>query len=101
MRLLKWTLVILVANCIPGWPQSPPSPLSQTIGEQAQSVGPRTADPDFAEARRLLQQGKYDEAVSQLSDLAGKKPGLKGLSFELGLAYYQKGDYLKAIEALK
>jgi len=101
MRLLKWILVILLANCILTWPQSPPAPQPETIGEQAQSASPRTADAAFAEVRRLLQTGKYDEAVSQLLDLAGKKPELKGLSFELGTAYYQKGDYIKAIDSLK
>jgi tetratricopeptide (TPR) repeat protein len=57
--------------------------------------------PDFAEAHKLEQQGKYDEAISQLQTLAAKNPGLKGLSSELGTAYYQKGDYIKAIDSLK
>ena len=48
-----------------------------------------------------MYNGKYDEAVSQLTDLATKKPGLKGLSFELGVAYYQKGDYIKAVDSFK
>jgi len=77
--------------------QTPAVP-PQAPGTPSQSA--RT-DTDFAEARRLLQQGRYDEAVSQLSDLAAKKPAMKGLSFELGTAYYQKGDYIKAIDPLK
>ena len=101
MKLLKWLLVILAANCIPAWPQSAPDPFRQANGKPAQSIHADHADPAFAEAQRLLQQGKYDEAVAQLSDLATKSPGLRGLSSELGTAYYQKGDYIKAIDSLK
>ena len=60
-----------------------------------------TQQPDFAQAQKLLQQGKYDEAITQLSDMATKTPAVKGLSFELGTAYYQKGDYIKAIDWFK
>jgi len=60
-----------------------------------------STDPAFAEANRLLQAGKYDEAVSLLLDLAAKKPYLKGVSHELGVAYYKKGDYIHAIDSLK
>src|SRR3989449_2587130 len=60
-----------------------------------------SSDSAFAEARRLLQQGKYDEALSQLQGLAAREPNLKGLSHELGVGYYKKGDYLKAVAFLK
>ncbi|HVP53912.1 MAG TPA: tetratricopeptide repeat protein [Candidatus Eisenbacteria bacterium] len=67
---------------------------------------PQTSQPDstpsaFADARRLAQQGKYDEAIAQLEALAAKSPRPAGLSHELGTAYYKKGDYLKAAEYLK
>jgi tetratricopeptide (TPR) repeat protein len=55
----------------------------------------------FASARTLLRQAKYDEAIAQLQALAAKQPALKGVSHELGAAYYQKGDYPKAVDALK
>ncbi len=57
--------------------------------------------PESAEARKLMEQGKYDEAISQLQDLATKKPDLKGLSHELGTAYYKRGEYVKAIDFFK
>jgi tetratricopeptide (TPR) repeat protein len=56
---------------------------------------------DFAPARRLLQQGKYDEAIAQLQELSSNNPSEKGLAHELGVAYYKKGDFPKAIEFLK
>src|SRR5262249_4042422 len=36
-----------------------------------------------------------------LEALATTQPDAKGLSHELGIAYYKKGDYLKAVASLK
>jgi tetratricopeptide (TPR) repeat protein len=55
----------------------------------------------FAEARRLAQQGKFDEAIGQLEALAAKQPDTKGLSHELGVVYYKKGDYPRAAASFK
>jgi tetratricopeptide (TPR) repeat protein len=65
------------------------------------TLAQQTPDPPFDTARPLLGQGKYDEAISQLQSLAVAKPVPKGLSRELGAAYYAKGDFLKAVENLK
>ena len=99
MRCLKWATLFLFAGCLSAWQQTTPDAPAHAARRTSTSVEP--ADPDFAAARTLLQQGKYDEAVAQLSDLAARKPGLKGLSHELGTAYYKKGDYIKAIESFK
>jgi tetratricopeptide (TPR) repeat protein len=66
-----------------------------------QSAQTDNAGPEFADARRLAQQGKYDEAIAQLQVLAAKSPKPAGVAHELGTAYYKKGDYLKAAEYLK
>src|SRR5207253_8389954 len=65
------------------------------------STAPNQSPPDFTDARRLMQQGKYDQAIAQLQELSAKGPGLKGLPHELGIAYYKKGDYIKAMDSLK
>src|SRR6266853_1454186 len=57
-----------------------------------------TTDPDFAEARSLMQQGKVDDAIAELQTL---DPSTKGLDLELGSAYYKKSDYVKAVGFLK
>ena len=101
MNQSTWIVALVLAGCVSAWTQSQPPPPLSAPGEPGQSVHEQSTDPDFAAARRLLQQGKYDEALLQLSDLAAKKPGLKGVSGELGTAYYRKGDYIKAIESLK
>ena len=87
-------VLLLFAVSIACFAQSVPTP--QQAAAQASQP-----NPDFTAAQLLLQQGKYEEAVARLSDLAAKSPGLKGLSHELGTAYYKKGDYIKAIESFK
>lgn len=67
----------------------------------AHSASAQTAPSGFAEARKLLQEGKSDEAIAQLQALEERDPTTKGLAFELGAAYYKKGDYPRAIEYLK
>lgn len=78
---------------------SAPSPSSPPEAPQPKTAA--DAGAAIAEARRLSQQGKYDEAIAQLEALASNQPAFHGLSHELGLAYYKKGDYLKAADALK
>jgi tetratricopeptide (TPR) repeat protein len=87
-------VLILFAISIPCFAQSAPNP-------QPAAAPSSQPNPDFAAAQALLQQGKYDEAIAQLQATAAKNPGLKGLSHELGTAYYKKGDYIKAIESFK
>ncbi|HKV24650.1 MAG TPA: tetratricopeptide repeat protein [Candidatus Acidoferrum sp.] len=55
----------------------------------------------FSEARRLAQQGKFDDALAALQALAAAHPGMKGLAHEFGTTYYKKSDYLKAIDSFK
>ncbi|HEX3738906.1 MAG TPA: tetratricopeptide repeat protein, partial [Terriglobales bacterium] len=55
----------------------------------------------FGHDRQLLQQGKYDEAIAELQQLAASQPETKGLAHELGTAYYRKGDYVHAVDSLK
>ncbi len=98
MNRMAWILALVWAAWVSGQAQSPPASPPRTISD---ATPLEVVNPDFTQARQLLRQGRYDEAVTQLSDLAAKKPGLKGLSQELGTAYYQKGDYVKAIDAFK
>jgi tetratricopeptide (TPR) repeat protein len=56
------------------------------------------ASTTLDDARKLIQQGKVDEAIAALQAF---DPATKGLSLELGTAYYKKSDYPKAIAYLK
>ena len=62
---------------------------------------PAGTGSEFAAARQLSQQGKYDEAIEGLQAMAARTPKPSGLSHELGTAYYKKGDYMKAADNLK
>jgi tetratricopeptide (TPR) repeat protein len=74
----------------------------QAAPGSSQSTNASTAlSPEFAKARLLMQQGEIDEAISELLALQANDPAMKGLDFELGAAYYKKGEYAKAIDSLK
>ena len=98
MSTAKWLVVFLVARCALLQAQSPTvkAPASTTQPSQAGS-----SDTDFAAARKLSQQGKYDEAIALLQPMAARTPKPSGVSKELGTVYYKKGDYLKAADYLK
>src|ERR1700760_3719387 len=89
-------IITLFFFCVPGFTQA-----QQSAVPQIPTPAPSAGDAQFAHARQLLQQGKYDEAIAELQQLASAQPGTKGLLHELGIAYYRKGDYVHAIESLK
>ena len=74
-------------------PAKKSNPSNQTDKVDSQSV--------LASAQTLARQARYDEAIAQLQDLAAKHPEVKGISHEMGVAYYQKGDYPRASDYLK
>jgi tetratricopeptide (TPR) repeat protein len=97
MSRLKFVSVLYVVLCMvqPATTQTPPWP------GNPQPTESQSPEADFSEARRLSQQGKFDEAIAVLQRLGARNPAQKRLAHELGLAYYKKGDYLKAAEYLK
>jgi len=106
---VRWIALVMLMFCeltvVPAQVNQELKPLPAISSERQaapQQTGPQApaGDPEFAQPRRLVQQGKYDEALVQLQDLAAKNPRVKGLSHELGIAYYKKGDYIKAIDSL-
>lgn len=56
------------------------------------------AMPALEDARKLMQQGRVDEAIAALQAVDSST---KGLDLELGTAYYKKSDYPKAIDYLR
>jgi len=83
-------------GCVVGgraWAQQAP----EAVAAQTAPAAPS----EFAEARKLMQQGRTDEAIAQLQAVEARDPATKGLAFELGSAFYKKSDYPKAIEYLK
>ena len=80
----------------------PDEPRPKANAPAADTNGPSERAPSaFEEPRKLLREGKFDDAIATLEDLQTKNPAMPGLAHELGLAYYKKADYLKAIAALQ
>ena len=73
----------------------------------AQQAAPAPTQPwssdgsPLAESRKLMQQGRVDDAIAALQKIEAQDPGTKGLDLELGTAYYKKSDFPKAIQYLK
>jgi tetratricopeptide (TPR) repeat protein len=84
------------------WTLCSPLGLAQQANPtEAPSAQLAPAPAPFAESRKLMQQGRVDEAIAELQTLQLNGPNLKGIDLELGTAYYKKSDYPKAIEYLK
>ena len=96
-------LGILILSAAPTWAEIPQEPEKSSLPDARRPSQQPSQIPelDFDQERRLLRQGKYDEAISALLDLEAKHPGMKGLTHELGAAYYKKSDYMNAIASLK
>ena len=73
---------------------------SGTPGSPAEQNS-KPSNDTFDQPHRLLQQGKYDDALAALLAIEASHPATKALSREMGIAYYKKGDYLNAIAYLK
>ncbi|HEV2397839.1 MAG TPA: tetratricopeptide repeat protein [Candidatus Sulfotelmatobacter sp.] len=73
----------------------------QTATPDLPSAPMPESSSQFVAAKKLMQQGEIDEAITQLRTLESTSPGTKGLALELGTAYYKKSDYPNAIEYLK
>ena len=71
-RTCREIILLLFAVSIACFAQSVPAP-------QPAAAPSSQPNPDFAAAQALLQQGKYDEAISQLQAMAAKNPGAEGL----------------------
>ena len=98
-RLARWTWVaFLLWSCSSiGIAQQ----AGQSDASQTASGAPAQVAPEIVAARKLTEQGKFDEAIADLEGLETGAPNTKGLDLELGTAYYKKGDFPKAIEHLK
>jgi tetratricopeptide (TPR) repeat protein len=75
--------------------------IQAAAGKQSSSPTHTAVPSSFAGARKLMQQGKFDEAISTLKADEAKDPAMKGLALEMGTAYYKKSDFPNAIQYLK
>ncbi len=90
---------VLAFGVVSAHTTSPRAPMESSWAAEQTSDSSQGAP--FAEMRRLSEQGKFDEAIGKLEALALNEPELKGLAHELGVAYYKKSDYLKAVASFQ
>jgi len=95
-------MLLVVTSLIPIsiWAQAQPAGTESNAKTAAASRASSSA-PDYSETRKLVQQGKYDDAIAQLEQLESRTPKPAGVDHELGAAYYKKGEYLKAATYLR
>ena len=55
----------------------------------------------LSEAKRLIEENQLDEAIQTLRIIEQQHPGTKDLQYQLGLAYYRKGDFVQAQSAFQ
>lgn len=72
-----------------------------TQSAAAQSPAESSPEQAFKRARQLEQQGKMEEAIALLQSLKTNENGVSGVALQLGIAFYKKGDFTKAIDSLK
>jgi tetratricopeptide (TPR) repeat protein len=101
MKRITLIRSILLSACLWGFSASGPAQQSLPDSPAVQASASPPASADFSAARKLMQQGKFDDAIANLESLRSGNPHAKGLDLELGTAYYKKSDFPKAIEYLK
>jgi tetratricopeptide (TPR) repeat protein len=94
------TILILLASAMAAG-QEPVAPEPKDLKPSSAPTATEAPGSEFLQARKLVQQGKYDQAIAELQQLSMAQPDLKGVAHELGTAYYAKGDYQQAIATLK
>jgi tetratricopeptide (TPR) repeat protein len=77
---------------------APPAPAAQVASTPINASDPLAA---FAQARSLIDHGKFDEGITQLRQLQARDPKMKGLNREFGLAYYKHSDFMTAAQYLQ
>lgn len=94
IRIAPAACLILVTFCLPVTGQ-------QTSPAEAPSTVHQVEPAKFAATRKLMQQGRVDDAIRELQTIEAQNSSATGLALELGTAYYKKSDFPKAIEYLK
>jgi tetratricopeptide (TPR) repeat protein len=92
---------LLLTALLGGVPATGIAQQAAPVEAPSAQVAPSPAPAEFAEAWRLMQQGKLEEAIAELQALEARDPSTKDLALELGTAYYKKSDFVKAIAYLK
>jgi tetratricopeptide (TPR) repeat protein len=97
----NYFLVLAFAAALPHVANSAAVVEAESGVQQKSASGLNAAsDPDpLSDARHLIDENKLDEAIQKLSAIQQQRPETAGLQYQLGLAYYRKGDFAQAQSA--
>jgi tetratricopeptide (TPR) repeat protein len=100
MMIRPVLLVILMAGNLVTAAVHAQDATSRPSGDVAAAAPDDAGKPDarYGAANKLMQQGKYIEAIAELEKLRQENPAPAGLAHELGVAYYKQGDYFNAVK---
>jgi len=89
VRILALVTIIVLASPVVAQESTAPPPGSESAPA-----------PDLlAEAKRQIEKNQLDQAIQTLKSLEQQHPETRDLQYQLGLAYYHKGDFVQAQSA--
>ena len=90
--------LLLLFSALPICAQSSSIPAAPSSQAQISAAPPQHLAPELGEVHRLIEQGRFSDAVGKLQELQKIHPEMKGIHHELGLAYYRQSDFVHAQE---
>jgi tetratricopeptide (TPR) repeat protein len=98
----RWLLVSTLAATVALQARTQPvQDASKEVPAQQGAAASAPKNDTLSQATRLMQQGKSDEALALLESIVAAEPSRRGVTRQIGLANYRKGDYAKAATAFK
>ncbi len=88
--------LLVFSSALPLLAQSPSTAPSPAAQARISATPSQHSSPEIGEAHRLIEQGRFSEAIQKLQELRKINPEMKGVSHELGLAYYRQSDFVQA-----
>ena len=89
MRTLALATIVVLACRVVAQVATAPPPGSESA-----------PGPDIlSEAKRQIEKNQLDQAIQTLKSIQQQHPDARDLQYQLGLAYYYKGDFVEAQSA--
>src|SRR5690349_20698944 len=73
--------------------------LAQEVTPQPPASEPAPGPDLLAEAKHQIEKNQLDQAIQTLKTIQQQHPDMRDLQYQLGLAYYHKGNFVEAQSA--
>jgi tetratricopeptide (TPR) repeat protein len=94
-----WFLIWLLAFVVCAGSPSAISQIAPSRESTAANSPPDSRAESLSAAERLIEEGKFDQAIQALNALQVQHPETRGVQYQIGLAYYRKNDFAQAQSA--